>query len=256
MIRVNSLLRFAAAALCLCAGAGVLSTAASAKTLRVGATSTGIPFTFLDVKTNTIEGMMVDTAHAVAKAAGYEAEIQQTVFSALIPSLTSNKLDVISAAMIKTDERAKVVDFTDPVYETYGDGLLVRTSETNDYKTLDDLKGKVVGAQAGTTYYNLLMKKGYFKEIRTYDSIADMARDLALGRIDAGVADKPIMAYQIQQGTLKDVKLVQDYKQEAVGSICLVVRKGDDELRKALNDAIAKVKASGELDKIIAKWGI
>lgn len=254
MFRAHSLLRWTAAALCVTAG--MLATTAHAKTLRFGATSTGIPFTFLDVKTNTIEGMMVDTAEAVAKAAGYDAEIQQTVFAALIPSLTSNKLDVISAAMIKTAEREKVVDFTDPVYETYGDGLLVRTNEANEYKSLDDLKGKIVGAQAGTTYYNLLMKKGYFKEIRTYDSIADMARDLALGRIDAGVGDKPIMAYQIQQGTLKDVKLVQDYKQEAVGSICLVVRKGDDELRKTLNEAIAKIKASGELDKIIAKWGI
>lgn len=253
MIRANSILRYAAA---FCVTAGMFATTVSAETLRVGATSTGIPFTFLDIKTNSIEGMMVDTAEAVAKAAGYEAQIQQTVFSALIPSLTSNKLDVISAAMIKTPERAKVVDFTDPVYETYGDGLLVRADEPNDYKSLDDLKGKIVGAQAGTTYYSLLMKKGYFKEIRTYDSIADLARDLALGRIDAGVADKPIMAYQIKQGTLKDVELVADYKQEAVGSICLVVRKGDTELLNTLNKAIAEVKASGELDKIIAKWGI
>lgn len=254
MIRTNNFFRFAAASLCI--AAGMMTSTASAETLRVGATATGIPFTFLDIKTNSIEGVMIDTANAVAKAAGYDAEIQQTVFSALIPSLSSNKLDIIAAAMIKTDEREKVVAFSDPVYDTYGDGLLVRSNETNDYKSLDDLKGKVVGAQAGTTYYNLLMKKGYFKEIRTYDSIADLARDLALGRIEAGVADKPIMAYQIQQGTLKDVKLVADYKQEAIGSICLVVRKKDTELLKKLNEAIAKVKASGELDKIMTKWGI
>jgi polar amino acid transport system substrate-binding protein len=83
-----------------------------------------------------------------------------------------------------------------------------------------------------------------------------MARDLALGRIDAGIGDKPIMAYQIKQGTLKKVKLAPHYKQEAVGSLCLVVRKGDTALLKKLNAAIAKVKASGELDKITAKWGI
>jgi polar amino acid transport system substrate-binding protein len=251
---MTSFLRTAAATLYITAS--MLAATASAATLRVGATSTGIPFTFLDVKTNTIEGMMVDTAHAVAKAAGYDVTIQQTVFSALIPSLSSNKIDVISAAMIKTPEREKVVAFSDPVYDHYGDGLLVRADDTNGYKSLDDLKGKVVGAQAGTTYYNLLMKKGYFKEIRTYDSIADLARDLALGRIDAGIGDKPIMAYQVKQGTLKNVKLVADYKQEAIGSICLVVRKDNTELLKALNAAIAKIKASGELDKIIAKWGI
>lgn len=254
MVYAKSLIRLVAASLCL--SAGMLAATAGATTLRVGATSTGIPFTFLDVKTNKIEGMMVDTANAVAKAAGYDAVIQQTVFSALIPSLTSNKIDVISAAMVKTPERAKVVDFTDPVYEHYGDGLMVKADDSTNYQTLDDLKGKVVGAQVGTVYYNLLVKKGYFKEIKTYDSIADMARDLALGRITAGIGDRPIMAYQIKQGTLKNVKLVADYKQEAVGVVCLEVRKGDTQLLQALNAAIAKVKASGELDRIIAKWGI
>jgi polar amino acid transport system substrate-binding protein len=256
MLSLKAFLRVAAAGACLSATLLGASASANAETLRVGATSTGIPFTFLDVKTNTIQGMMVDTATAVAKAAGDDVKIQQTVFSALIPSLTSNKIDVISAAMIKTPERAKVVAFTDPVYTHYGDGLLVQASDKHDYKSLDDLKGKTMGVQAGTTYYNLLMKKGYFKAIRTYDSIADMARDLALGRIDAGIGDKPIMAYQIKQGTLKKVRLAPHYKQEAVGSICLVVRKGDTALLKELNAAIAKVKASGELDKITAKWGI
>jgi len=254
MLHLKKIIRIAAASAFL--SASLLGGSASAETLRFGATSTGIPFTFLDIKTNKIVGMMVDTAEAVAKAAGDDAVIQQTVFSALIPSLTSDKIDVISAAMIKTDERAKVVDFTDPVYTQYGDGLLVQASDTNDYTSLEDFKGKTMGVQAGTTYYNLLMKKGYFKAIRTYDSIADMARDLALGRVDAGIGDQPIMAYQIQQGTLKDVKLAPNYKQEAVGSICLVVRKGDTALLEKLNKAIAKIKASGELDKIIAKWGI
>lgn len=254
MSRLKVSFRFIAAGLCVCAS--MLASGANAETLRVGATSTGIPFTFLDVKTNTIQGMMVDTAQAVAKAAGYDAEIQQTVFSALIPSLTSHKIDVISAAMIQTPERAKVVAFTDPVYTNYGDGLIVAASDTHDYTSLNDLKGKVVGVQAGTTYYNMLMKKGYFKAVRTYDSIADMARDLALGRIDAGVGDQPIMAYETKRGTLKNVKLARHYKPENVGSICLVVRKDDTKLLEKLNAGIAKIKASGELDKIISKWGI
>src|SRR5690606_12023763 len=110
VIHRTSFLRSAAAAFCFTAS--MLAGAVSAETLRFGATATGIPFTFLDVKTNKIEGMMVDTAHAVAKAAGYDATIQQNVFSALIPALTSDKIDVISAAMIQSPERAKVVSFT------------------------------------------------------------------------------------------------------------------------------------------------
>src|SRR3546814_20764873 len=96
MIRANSFLRFATAALCMTAG--LLMSAANAETLRVGATSTGVPFTFLDVKTGKIEGMMVDTAKAVAKAAGSDAKIQQTVCSALIPYMTPHKIDQAGTA--------------------------------------------------------------------------------------------------------------------------------------------------------------
>lgn len=229
--------------------------AAQAETMRVGATSTGIPFTFLDIKTNSIQGMMVDTAHAVAKAAGFEASIEQTVFSALIPSLNGNKIDIISAAMLKTAPREEVVDFTDPVY-SYGDGLLVKAEDAKQYTSLEDLKGEVVGAQVGTVFVDLLMSKGYFKEVRSYDSLVDMARDLSLGRIKAGIGDQPILAYQIQQGTLKDVRLVPEYTPESMGDVCLVIRKGDTELKDRLNKAIAQIKEDGTLDEIITKWGI
>jgi polar amino acid transport system substrate-binding protein len=169
--------------------------------LQRGRHSTGIPFTFLDVKSNTIQGMMVDTVTAVGKAGGFAVNIQQTGFAALIPSLTSNKIDIISAAMLKTAARQQVVDFSDPVY-SYGEGLLVKADDARAYASLDDLKGEVVGAQVGTVFLDMLNKKGIFKEVRSYDSVADMARDLALGRIKAGLGDQPIMAYQMRQNGL------------------------------------------------------
>jgi ABC-type amino acid transport/signal transduction systems, periplasmic component/domain len=228
---------------------------ALSETLKVGVTATGIPFTFLNVQTNTIQGMMVDTAHAVAKEAGFDVSIDQNVFSALIPALTSKKIDIISAAMLKTPARAEVVDFSDPVY-SYGEGLVVKADDTGTYRSLDDLKGAVVGAQVGTVFIDMLKAKGYFKEVRSYDSVADMMRDIALGRIKAGIGDQPIVAYQIEQGTFKGVRLSPDYKPTNVGDVCLVVRKGEDALLNRLNEAIAKIKADGTLKNIIAKWGI
>ena len=70
--------------------------------LKVGSTPTGIPFTFLDTKTNTIEGVMVDLIKAIGKDAGFKVEIEGMQFSTLIPSLTSNKIDIIAAAMFIT----------------------------------------------------------------------------------------------------------------------------------------------------------
>src|ERR1700737_1418218 len=67
--------------------------------LKVGSTPTGIPFTFLDTKTNTIQGVMVDLVTAVGKDAGFQVQIEPMQFSTLIAALTSNKIDLISAAM-------------------------------------------------------------------------------------------------------------------------------------------------------------
>lgn len=227
----------------------------AATTYNIGATATGVPFTFLDVKTNSIQGMMVDTITAVGKAGGFGVNVQQTVFSALIPSLTSSKIDIIAAAMLKTPARAQVVDFSDPVY-SYGEGLVVKADDAKNYASLDDLKGEIVGAQVGTVFIEMLQKKGIYKEVRSYDSVADMIRDLALGRIKAGLGDQPIMAYQVRQNTFQGVKLAAGYKPVNVGDVCLVVRKGDAELLAKLNKAIAAVKADGTLGKITAKWGI
>lgn len=228
---------------------------AQPKTLEVGATATGVPFTFLDVKTNTTQGMMVDTVQAVAKAGGFSVNVQQTVFSALIPSLTANKIDIISAAMLKTPARAEVVDFSDAVY-SYGEGLIVKADDPKNYTTLDELKGEVVGAQVGTVFLDMLSKKGIFKEVRSYESVADMTRDLALGRIKAGLGDQPIIAYQIGKNTFQGVKLAASYKAVNVGDVCLVVRKGDAQLLAQLNKAIATIKVDGTLAKIVQKWGL
>lgn len=221
----------------------------------VGATATGIPFTFLDIKTNSIQGMMVDTVQAVGKAGGFTANVQQTTFAALIPSLTASKIDIVSAAMLKTPARQQVVDFSDPVY-SYGEGLIVKADDARAYASLDDLKGEVVGAQVGTVFLDMLQKKGIFKEVRSYDSVADLTRDLALGRIKAGLADQPILAYQIRQNAFQGVKLAEGYKATNVGDVCLVVRKGDTETLQRLNKAIAAIKADGTLARITAKWGI
>ncbi len=112
---------------------------------------------------------------AVGKNAGFTVNVQQTPFAALIPSLTSNKIDIIAAAMLKTAARAQIVDFSDPVY-SYGEGLFVNAEDKHVYKTLDDLKGEIIGAQVGTVFVDALNKKGGFKEVRVYDSLADMMR--------------------------------------------------------------------------------
>ncbi len=242
------------AVLALAASVALSGQALAQETLKVGSTPSGVPFTFLDVQTNEIDGVMVDIINAIGESEGFTPDVQATQWSALIPSLTSGKIDVIAAAMYATEERAKVVAFSEPVY-SYGEGLFVPKDDTTAYASLDDLEGKVVGAQVGTAYVEPLESSGKLKEVKVYDTIADIMRDVSLGRIDAGFGDRPIVAYQLSQGAA-DVRLVPEYESTIVGDVAIAVRQDEPELLDRMNAGLAKIKESGRLDEIIAEWGI
>jgi polar amino acid transport system substrate-binding protein len=242
-----------AAAIFICAAS--IGARAEDKVLKVGATPTGIPFTFLDTKTNTIEGVMVDLIKEIAKDAGFKVEIEGMQFSTLIPSLTANKIDIISAAMYITPPRKEVIDFSGPVY-TYGEGLIVPKSDSKDYKAFADLKGEAVGAQKGTAFVDPLQKTGLFTDVKIYDAIPAILADVNTGRLKAGFADKPILAYNIKQGLFPEVRLVNSYVSTITGSIGIGVRKSDSELLGKINASLDKLTRDGTVGKILTKWGL
>jgi polar amino acid transport system substrate-binding protein len=251
MIMIREVLVAAALAF----GIAVSTPAQAQQTLKVGSTPTGTPFTFLDTKTNTIQGAMVDIITEVGKDAGFQVQIEPMQFSTLIASLTGNKIDIISAAMFATTARKEVIDFSDTVY-TYGEGLIVPKGDTKDYTSLEEFKGQAVGAQVGTAFVDALKKTNLFSEVKAYDTIVDILRDVNAGRIKAGFGDFPIFAYNLQQGQFPEVRLVKTYKPTIPGSVGIGVRKSDGELLTKINTSLAKMKADGRLDKLLAKWGL
>lgn len=241
------------------AGAGLAVAAirpsyAQVPTLKVGSTPTGVPFTFLDTATNTIQGIMVDLVTEVGKDAGFNVAVEPMQFSALIGALTSSRIDIISAAMFATAARKEVIDFSEPVY-TYGEGLFVPKADTTNYTTIAELKGKVAGVQVGTAFVKPLQDSGVFSEVKIYDTIPDIMRDVNAGRVAAGFADFPIVAYNLQLGRFPDVRLVRSYKTTIPGSVALGVRKADKELLAKINTSLAKLQANGSVKRILAKWG-
>src|SRR5437660_3230051 len=223
--------------------------------MNVGSTPTGIPFTFLDTKTNTIQGVMVDLVTEVGKDAGFSVQVEPMQFSTLIAALTSNKIDLISAAMYITPARKEVIEFSEPVY-SYGEGLIVPKADSKEYKNFEDLKGETVGAQVGTVYVEPLKKTGLFADVKIYDTIPDIMRDVNTGRLKAGFADYPILAYNVKLGNFPELRLATSFKSTVVGSIGIGVRKTDADLLKKVNTSLAKLKANGTVDKILAKWGL
>jgi len=198
---------------------------------------------------------MVDLITAIGDDAGFKVVVQARPFSALIPSLTSNKIDIISAAMLITAPRKEVIDFSDPVFP-YPEGMVVSSDDNTPYKSFAELKGQVVGAQVGTVYIEFLKKNGEFAEVKVYDSLADILRNVSLGRIKAGFGDAPILKYQLSQNPGLRAKLVSTYEPKMSGSVGIGVRKTDTELLKKINASLAKLQANGTLDKILVKWNL
>ena len=113
-----ALKRLVQAAMAVAIVAAAAMPASAQQVLKVGSTPTGVPFTFLDTKTNSIPGIMVDLITEIGNDAGFKVQIEPMQFSALVPSLTSSKIDIISAAMFATAARKEVIDFSDAVTPT------------------------------------------------------------------------------------------------------------------------------------------
>ena len=97
------------------------------------------------------------------------------------------------------------------------------------------MKGETVGAQVGTVYVEPLKKTGLFADVKIYDTIPDLMRDVNTGRLKAAFGDYPILAYNVQQGNFPDLRLVKSYKSTILGSIGIGMRKDNPELLNKIN---------------------
>lgn len=232
-----------------------LSFNASAAVLTAGSPPSSAPTTFLNTQTGKIEGFMPDVAAEVAKREHLDIQYSAIPFSTLIQSVIAGKIDMIVAGMTPTEERAKRITFSQPV-TAFGAGLIVRDDNKKTYNSWQDLKGEVVGTMAGTDYTQSLMASGIAKEVKVYDSPADMTRDLSLGRVAAGLNDYPILKAQEKAGGLKGMHVVDNYKPEHVSPMAFGVKKGNDALMAQINSALTGMKDDGTLQTIKTKWGM
>ncbi|MEZ3498458.1 ABC transporter substrate-binding protein [Pantoea sp. KPR_PJ] len=242
--------------LCVALGlAASVTSHAEAAVLTAGSPPSSAPTTFLNTQSGKIEGFMPDVAAEVAKRQHLDVDFTAVPFSTLIQSVIAGKIDMIVAGMTPTPDRAKRIGFSQPV-TAFGAGLVVRDDNTKTYHSRQDLKGEVVGTMAGTDYTQSLMQSGIAKEVKVYDSPADMTRDLALGRIAAGMNDYPILKAQAKAGGLKGMHVVEGYKPEHVSPMAFGVKKGNDKLLAEIDSALTAMKQDGSLQSIKDKWGM
>lgn len=221
--------------------------------LVIGSTVTGVPTTFLDTKTNEIQGTMIDVAKYISEKLGVKLRVVETPWSALIPSLTGKKIDLICAAMVITDKRKEVIDFSDPVFP-YCEAMIVKQSDKKPYKTMSDLQGLRIGAQVGTIYAKGLEEKG-IKGVKIYENIGEIMMDITNERLDAAITDGPVAGYLVKTKPEFKVRIVETYQPAMCGDLGVGTRKEDQDLKKEINKIVAEMKGKGMIKDILTKWG-
>ncbi|MFQ0992396.1 transporter substrate-binding domain-containing protein [Gilliamella apicola] len=231
--------------------AGTAFIAQAADNLVIGTEATYAPFEFTNDK-NEIVGFDIDMINKICDEMKVSCKIVNQSFDGLIPSLKTRRIDAAIAGIDVTAERQKQVDFT-KIY--YDDSSIQFITLKDSLTSLDQLKGKRVGIQKGTTYLKYLDEK--FPDVKpvSYDSYQFAFLDLKAKRIDAIVSSSFVAGDWLG----KDAEIVplgdkitdHEFFGEGLG---IALRKGNDELREKFNQAIDKLKANGELDAIYKKW--
>ncbi|MFF2092653.1 substrate-binding periplasmic protein [Paenibacillus sp. NPDC058174] len=220
--------------------------------LKVGLMGTYAPYNFTNEK-NEIDGFDADIAKEIAKRLGVKVEFTAQDFSGLISSLQAKKFDAIISQVTITDERKKVIDFTEP-YITNEVKIIVPEKNTTITK-LEDFKGKNIGVGLGTndeTYLRdvAIPQVGKFT-IKTYDDVITSLQDLNAGRIDATINNIHALKPIVDKNGFKIKAVGEAIKADSAG---IAVRKDNPEFRDALDKALKDLKADGTYDTIFEKW--
>jgi len=215
--------------------------------LRIGTDATYPPFEIVNTETGQPEGFDIDLITEICKINGWKAEFMVTPFGGIIPGLQNKKYDLVLSAMTITPERAVVIDFSEPYY--LAGQVIAVPLDDNTIISIDDLKGKKVGVQFGTTG-QLMAKKMDGLQVFPFDNIGAAFIDMNNGNLDAVLNDFPTTQAYIKKH--QSVKTVGDIlSSEYYG---MAVRQGDTKLLQAVNSALALIKSDGRYRDMHLKW--
>ena len=227
------------------------SAAAELTTVEAGkltmATNATFPPYEMTTDNGTIEGIDVETAQAIADKLGLELQVDDMDFDAALLSVQQGKADIAMAGITVTDERKAVMAFSDS-YATGIQSIIV--SEGSDIATADDLAGKKIGTQRGTTGYLYCSDDFGEDAVVAYDNGLTAVQALNNGQVDAVVIDnEPAKAYVESNPGLKILDTSYAEEDYAIG-----MNKDNTALLDAVNAALEELKADGTLQSIVDKY--
>jgi ABC-type amino acid transport substrate-binding protein len=193
------------------------------------------------------EGIDIETAQAIADKLGLELQIDDMDFDAALLAVQQGKADMVMAGVTVTDERQNVMDFTDS-YATGIQSIIVK--EDSDIASVDDLAGKKIGTQRGTTGYLYCSDDFGDENVVAYDNGLTAVQMLNNGQVDCVVIDNaPAKEFIAANPGLKLLDTAYVEESYAIG-----IGKGNTELKDAINTALEELKADGTLQAIVDKY--
>ena len=210
------------------------------------ATNAAFPPYEMTTDAGEFEGIDIETAQAIADKLGLELQIDDMDFDAALLSVQQGKADIVMAGVTVTDERKAVMDFSDS-YATGIQSIIV--PEGSDIASPDDLAGKMIGTQRGTTGYIYCSDDFGDENVVAYDDGLTAVQALNNGQVDAVVIDNaPAQEFIAANPGLKILDTSYAEEDYAIG-----MAKGSS-LEDAVNAALEELKADGTLQSIVDKY--
>lgn len=227
-------------------------------TITVAADATYAPNEFIASDGHTVIGMDADLMKALGSEMGLKVNIVNATFDSIIPGLAAGKYDIGASSFTDTKEREKTVDFVD--YFSAGISFYAKSSSNPAVKTVEDLCGKTVSVEKGTTEEEEATEQGKKctkagkKSVTTLVYPTQNEANLAIssGRAELGMADSPIAAYQVKQSS-GAFKLVGETYGAAPYGLAIPKNSG---MTTPVLAALKALIANGTYTQILTKWGV
>lgn len=221
--------------------------------LVVGMSADYAPYEFHYIDENgkdVIGGFDVDIANEIANKIGVNLVIQEMDFDALVSALPAGKVDLVISGMNPTEERAKVVDFSE-VYYNSKHGILVRAEDADKYQTFADLEGAKVGVQLGSTQEKIAKTEIPNVNLQQLSNINNLILELKAGKVDAIVMEKPVAEMAVKSNP--ELAVGKPIYEEQTGGNAVGIAKNNPQLLAKVNEVITELNESGKMDEYIAK---
>ncbi|WP_191565894.1 basic amino acid ABC transporter substrate-binding protein [Metabacillus idriensis] len=219
------------------------------KVLKVGTDAAFAPFEYMDK--DKIVGFDVDFLEAVMKEAGYKHELENIGWDPLFASVQGKQIDLAISGITINDDRKQSYDFSTPYFESTH---MIVFKEGTDIKSAEDLKGKKIGVQNGTTGQSAAEKVvGANNNISKYETTAVAFMALENNDVEVVVTDNVVASEYVKNNPNSKVEAIEDKKSFESEFYGLMFPK-DSKLKEEFDKAIKEVIESGKYAEIYEKW--